>query len=108
MLGDQTDPLALENEMPEAREALERYLNGECELDEAERVIDRAQYLGPEGAKHREEDEAVMKERGIEAAQLQRWIDRDIERQRIRLKAKTHKPTSADQIERVSALILER
>ncbi len=108
MLGDQTDPLALENEMPEAKEALERYLSGECELDEAERVIDRAQYLGPEGAKHRAEDEAVMKERGIEAAQLQRWIDRDIERQRIRLKAKTHKPTPADHVDRVASLILDR
>ncbi len=105
MLGDPNDPLAVEHEPPQVRELLQRYIDGEIELEEAESRIDWDVYVGEEGAKHRKEDELFIKQRGEEALRLKKLVDADIERLRVRRKAKAHRASPVDHIERVKATL---
>ncbi len=107
-IDDDDDMMALEHEPPQVAELLQRYVDGEIELEEAERRIDYDLYIGEEGAIHRKEDELVVEQRGQEALELHKAIEVDIERIRLRAKAKHHKPTNADHVERVAATLHRR
>ncbi len=111
MLGDKADPLALDNEPESAKIALGRYLNDEISLEQAEALIDWDAYTGHEGERHKHLDEQTEQQRQAEReehertlAELKPWIRLDIERHRVRQKAKHHKPTNAEYVERAAAL----
>lgn len=103
MLGDPDDPLALEHEPPQVRELLQKYVDGEIELSEAESQIDWDLYLGEAGQKRHKEEDLRRQERDKQTREMNRLIEYDIERMRIQSKAKMHRPTPADRIRLAAA-----